>query len=105
MRKGTSVRAEKDLRTNGKRGERVAVPASEAAFVAGLNLVAARGDRAIRAADEVRVVLDSLEILLVWAWLDELGAELPPGIEATIVTVHDLYEHAVFRWEAEGVRP
>jgi len=99
------LRADVDLRTNGERGVPPALPASEAEFVAALNLVLAHRDRSLRADDEVRVVLDSLEILLVWAWLDELGAELPPGIEATIVNVHDLYEHAVFRWEAEGVRP
>jgi hypothetical protein len=104
------LRADVDGRTNGERVARTALPASEADFVAAFNRVLAHRDlahsnRPLRATDEVRMVFDSLEILLVWAWLDELGAELPPGIEATIVTVHDLYEHALFRWEAEGVLP
>jgi hypothetical protein len=70
-----------------------------------MNRALAHRDHPVAMTDEVRVVLDSLEILIVWAWLDDLGAELPPGIENTIVTVHDLYEHALFRWEAEGVLP
>jgi hypothetical protein len=99
------VRAEVDLRTNGRRGTRRALPTSEPAFIAALNVVLAHREVPLRADDEVRAVLDSLDILLVWAWLDELDAELPPGIEATIVSVRDLYEHAAFRWEAEGVWP
>lgn len=77
----------------------------EEQFVAGLNEALGPRDEPVRATDHVRVALDSLEILLVWAWLDDLGAELPPGIERTIVTIRDLYDHALFRWEAEGARP
>jgi hypothetical protein len=100
------VRAEvHNLRTNGNHALRPALPASEAEFVTALNVELAHRSEPVRADDRVRAVLDSLEILVVWAWLDDLGAELPPGIERTIVTVHDLYEHALFRWEAEGLRP
>jgi hypothetical protein len=91
--------------SNGHRPLAPVLPTSEDAFVAALNRELAHRTEPLRASDTIRDVLDSLEIVVVWAWLDDLGAELPPGIERTVVTVSDLYEHAGFRWEAEGRVP
>lgn len=79
------------------------LPTSEAAFVALLNTNLPGRMSALSASSEIALELESLELLVVWTLMDELGAELPAGIEVTMISVRDLYEHAVLRWGAEGL--
>jgi hypothetical protein len=76
---------------------------SESAFVAFLNENLPGRERPLMPEDELTDALESLELAIVWVLMQDLGAELPPGIEATMTTVRDLYEHAQLRCRAEGL--
>jgi hypothetical protein len=52
--------------------------------------------------DVLTAECQSLEIFVIWIWMDEIGATLPAGIEEAVKTPLDLWEHAKRRWEAGG---
>jgi acyl carrier protein len=68
------------------------------AFVAGLERAVGAPKVAASLRDGAPLDLDSLDHVELSIHMASLGADLPPGIEDVVVTVHDLYEHACRRW-------
>lgn len=71
---------------------------SLASFLAVINNMLDRGDHERLSEDSDPFELcDSLELVSISLYLESLGAEIPPGMEASIDSLADVHQHVLRR--------